>query len=184
MFLPRSSRSRSACGHLRLLTAVDLHAPPGLQFTGKLLPPGGVFDAADLPRPAIILECAGGARTAPARTRYSFETLWILWSFDFGRGEWREVIRAQSSDATFSLNFAPAAHRLLYAAPVPIAQDRVKPVVRTLAILIDEHLASISSEERCAALAGIETHIANEIVCAAARMPPASEWALRLSATA
>lgn len=182
--LPSSSVSRSAAGHLRLLSAVDLYAPPGLQFRGKLLRPGAMFDPVDLPHPAVILECAGSSRTASAKSRYSFETLWILWAFDFAAGEWRESMRAHSRDSAFTLDFAPAAHRLLYTAPVPIAQDRVRPIVHRLALLIDEDLASVSTEERCAVLAGIETHIANEIVHAVARMPERSEWVKRLAATA
>lgn len=182
--LPRSSVSRNAIGHLRLLTDVDLYGSPYLQFFGKMLRPGGIFEIEDLPRPAVLLECAGSVRTAPARSRYSFHTLYVLWSFDFDASEWHEELRGTTRDMNLIIDFAPVAHRLLYAIPRPLAQDRVMTIVRRLAILIDEDLAEISTEERCAALAGIEMHIANEIVHATERMPAESEWARRLSAIA
>ena len=164
--LPDSAGSRSQRGHLRLLASVDLHAPTGLQFRGRLLRAGGRFDPDDLPRPAVLLEHAGSVRIAAAPSRYSWENLWVLWRFDFRTGSWVEVVRAVGRDSAWTTDFAPIAHRLLYPPLQPgmAAELRARPVVEQLAGLIDEHLDGVTREVRCYVLAELERHVAGHIV--------------------
>lgn len=138
--------------------------------------PGAPCDPETLPRPAVLLEDAGSVRIAAARSRYSFECLWVLWRYDFEAGEWVEVLRTTARDASWSLDFAPVAHRLLYppAAASSSAELRARPATEVLAGLIDEHLAAIPREVRCHVLAEIERHVARHIV-------RASEWLKRVA---
>jgi hypothetical protein len=164
--LPRSS-PRNALGSLKLLTAVDLAAPTGLQFVGRFLRPGAELDDADLPRPAVLLEDAGTLRTQPAHSRYSFDHLWILWRFDFMKGEWIEVVRGLARDASWTVDIAPIAHRLLHPPAGQVTsrsvEMRARPIVTELLSLIDGTLGEATREVQCVILAEIERHLGYRI---------------------
>lgn len=162
MNLPRTSENRQDRGFLRLLTFVDREAPPGLQFDGQLLTPGAQFDPIALPRPAVLLEYAGRVRIAPARSRYSFAALWLLWRYDFDRSEWMEVVRTASDDS-WSYDFAVIAHRYLYSA-LPAAEARAAPVAARIRELVDAELRRVHSDARCHVLAALDAYLSNEIV--------------------
>lgn len=167
--LPRSGSSRGAPGFHKLLTAVDLYAPNGLQFAGQLLSPGASFDVAALPRPAVLLENAGSIRTAAVRSRYSFSNLWVLWRFDFEACVWVEAARATSTDNSWTVHFAPIAHRLLNPYPAAGAEERAAaPIAERIATVIRVELDQLSREVRCYVLANLDRYIAQQIVAASA----------------
>jgi hypothetical protein len=149
------------------LSGVDLQAPAGLQFSGKFLRPGSTFDPERLPRPAVLIESVGSVRTAAARSRYSFEHMWILWRFDFARGDWIEVAQGVARDASWTVDIAPIAYRLLFSSAGSIASRSVemsaRPIVVELASFIDEKLNLTTRELRCFVLAEIERHLGNHI---------------------
>jgi hypothetical protein len=147
-----------------------------LQFRGQILAPRAEFDPATLPCPAVLLEDAGSVRIAAAHSRYSFERLWILWRFDTQTAEWSEIVRTTSRDASWTLDVAPIAHRLLYpplAAGVS-AEARSRPTTELLAAYIDEKLAAIPRECRAYVLAELERHLAAHIV-------RATDWMRRVA---
>lgn len=165
MRLPQSSKNRHNRGFLRLLSDVDVHAPLGLQFRGQLLTPGVPFDPADLPCPAVVLECAGRVRVAAlVNSRYSFESEWVLWRFNFEACVWVEVVRGVSPDAGWSMDFAPAAHRLLYANRTDAGAQRARSESERLTAQLDHELAAMTREMRCHVLAALDAYVANEIV--------------------
>ena len=73
MRLPSTSTNRRDRGFLRLLTDVDLDSRTGIPaLRGTLLTPGGAFEPADLPCPAVLLEYAGRIRVGDVPgSRYS-----------------------------------------------------------------------------------------------------------------
>ena len=75
-------------------------------WEGKIYPPGGMMPCEDLPAHPVILECAG-----PIGTGRNRDWLWILWTLDRSRWEWREVARSQGLDnsATWTLREAASA---------------------------------------------------------------------------
>jgi hypothetical protein len=163
--LPRTSTSRNDKGFLRLLTAVDPHAPPGLQFRGQLLTPGASFDPASLPRPAVLLECAGSVRVEEGSGRYCFRHMWLLWRWNAERGEWIEVVRETSDSAEWTLNFVPIAVRLLRAEGDDLRRaDLGRAETERIAELIGEALGQLSRELACFVLAGLDAFIGSEIV--------------------
>jgi hypothetical protein len=167
--LPRSNPVRRADGFLQLLADVDLYAPRGLQFSRRqLLTPGAEFDPQDLPRPAVLIEYTGPMRFAPARSRYSFTPVWILWRFDFDASKWIEVVRMACRDSSWSLHFAPIAHRLLHPLPEAPVEERGAPAAERIAGLIRAALEPLSRELRCSVLGQLDLYIANEIVAACA----------------
>lgn len=168
MNLPHTSERRQDRGFLRLLTFADPHAPPGLQFDGQLLTPGAAFDPAALPRPGVLLECAGSVRIAPERSRYSFAALWILWHYDFELAEWKEIVRATSRDSSWTLDFAPIAYRYLHAMPAPV-EERAAPVAARIRELVAAELVRVHRDARCHVLAALDRYLASEIVRASSR---------------
>lgn len=163
MKLPSTSENRRDRGFLRLLTFVDPAAPAGLQFDGQLLSPGSEFDPAALPRPAVLLECAGSTRISPERSRYAFAHLWVLWRFDFEILEWKEIVRATSRDSSYTLDFAPIAYRHLYVAPEP-PEERAAAVSERLREILSAELAQVARDARCHVLAALDLYLSSEIV--------------------
>ncbi|MCU1325725.1 MAG: hypothetical protein JWN34_1095 [Bryobacterales bacterium] len=164
--LPNSSERRNAGGWHQLLTSVDVHAPRGLQFRGQVLSPGAPFDPADLPRPAVVVENGGSVRTGKVlNSRYSYSNLWVLWTFDFEKEEWREVLRAIDNTSGWTLSFAPAAKRLMQpgASEETIELD-ARPIAEQLAAAITTRLQIVPREVRCYVLAGLAEHVSREIV--------------------
>ena len=171
MRFPRTSESRRDRGFLRLVTDVDVHAPPGLQFRGdRVLTPGAEFAPADLPRPAVLVEYAGRVRVGNVpNSRYSFSALWVLWRFDFDAGAWVEVVRAVSADAAWSIDFAPVALRLLNDERSDTAADRARPESARVTAQLDLELAAMTREMRCHVLAALDVYVASAIVRASLR---------------
>lgn len=165
---PRSSLSRRDPGHLRLVSSVDLCAPAGLQLRGRFARPGSQVELDALPRPAVVLEDAGRIGDPAAKTlaerRRSFASLWILWRFDFDALEWIEVIRAKANDASFLIDFAPIARRLLEGDGERVPATEARPAAARAICSIEEELAGVSGDAGCYVLAEVEVYLANQIV--------------------
>jgi len=166
MRLPLTSVSRRDRGFLRLLTDVDVYAPPGLQFRGRLLTPGAALDVCQLPRPAVLIEYAGRVRVGKVtNSRHSFAAQWLLWRFDFDAGAWVEVIRSVSADAAWSVDFAPVALGLLDAERmIDTSADLARPECERVTDRLSVELDSTTREMRCHVLAALDQYIATEIV--------------------
>ena len=166
MRLPLTSVSRRDRGFLRLLTDVDVYASPGLQFRGRLLTPGAGFDVCELPRPAVLIEYAGRVRVGKVtNSRYSWAAQWLLWRFDFDAGEWVEVIRSVSADASWSVDFAPVALGLLDAERmIDTRSELARPECERVTDQLSVELNAMTREMRCHVLAALDQYIANEIV--------------------
>jgi hypothetical protein len=163
--LPRTSVSRTDHGFLRLLTDVDVLAPPGLQFKGRLLTPGAKFDPASLPRPAVVLECAGSVRISEGQSRYCFRHLWLLWRYDFERLEWVEVVREISDSAEWTLHFAPIAQRLLNSDQHELLQRQTaRAEIERLADFLTAALDELNRELCCFVVAGLDIYVAQQVV--------------------
>jgi hypothetical protein len=168
--LPRTSTSRTDRRFLRLLTDVDVLAPPGLQFKGEILAPGAAFDPATLPRPAIAIECAGSVRIGEGRSRYCFRHLWVLWRYDFDAGEWDEVVRETSDSAEWTVHFAPIAQKLLRGDHDELRQRQTARVeIERLADFLTAALDELNRELCCFVVAGLDVYVAQQIV---KRSPP------------
>jgi hypothetical protein len=162
--LPRTS-PRGQHGFLRLLTRIDLDAPLGLQFRGQLLSPGALFDPADLPRPAILLEYAGRDRVSPYRSRYAFDDLWIIWRYEFEFNEWIEVVRTHSQrDTSWTHDLAFLAHRRLFPSGESPVAERAQPVIDEIEELIGRALDTINLDARSYVLRAVDDFLAREIV--------------------
>jgi hypothetical protein len=161
----RTSLSRADRGFLRLLTDVDVLAPPGLQFKGRVLMPGAEFDPASLPRPAVMIECAGSVRISEGRSRYCFRHLWLLWRYDFDLHEWVEVVRETSDSAEWTVHFAPIAQRLLSSDQNELRQRQTARVeIERLADFLTAALDELNRELCCFVVAGLDVFVAQQIV--------------------
>ncbi|HWE53849.1 MAG TPA: hypothetical protein VG273_28925 [Bryobacteraceae bacterium] len=157
---------------MRLLDGVDMGASPGLQFRGRTMKPGEIVDPSELPKPAVVLEHAGQHRVMSGRSRYAFAALWILWLFDTETEVWIEIARAMSPDASWSLDLAPVAHRLLYPDPgdeLAAAARIAEAPTRRLSDFIRKELGQASSVVRDQILAGLDVYLSSEIAAARRR---------------
>jgi hypothetical protein len=113
--LPRtSSRSQRRLAHLKLLSAVR-PLEFSCAFEGRIYPPGGLLPEEKLGPCPVVLECVGPVGDArPGRLR---EVQWILWRYDWQRAEWREIARAQSRDASWTLALREPAIRAMNPKP-------------------------------------------------------------------
>ena len=150
---------------------VDLDSRTGIPaLRGTLLTPGGAFEPADLPCPAVLLEYAGRIRVGDVPgSRYSFAAQWVLWRFNFATSIWVEVVRAVSNDSGWTANLAPIAHRLLYAERTDNGAERARPESARITAALSTELAAMTSEMRCHVLAALDIYVANEIVRSAVR---------------
>jgi hypothetical protein len=145
----------------------------GLQFRGQLLTPGADFNPDNLPRPAVLIECAGSVRIKEGRSKYCFRCLWLLWRFDFETLEWIEVMRTQCDNATWTEYFAPIALQLLR--PAPDGREALRAARPISTRLIDQLRAEFRemlSEVACCVLADLDNFIAGEIVARTRELQP------------
>lgn len=83
-----------------------------MRFEGRILAPGALMDAASLPLPTVVLECAGAIGDGRGHRRR--ELLWILWDYDWTRGAWVELGRAAAFDWSWKLSLREAVLAALY----------------------------------------------------------------------
>lgn len=93
--LPRTStRLQRGWAHCRVLTGVQIK-PYAEGFEGPILPPGSICPLSHFGSRPVVLECVGPVGPKPARGKQR-EVLWILWSYDFERSDWKELARASA----------------------------------------------------------------------------------------
>ena len=136
----------------KLLTRVDAFAALGFGFDGTIARPGAEIDTDTLPRPIVVLECAG--RAGPGRGQ---PMLYILWRLE-ADVTWRAVARATAHDWTWALTLRTIAIRELRAAPEAPPADLSGIAARVLREL-DKELQELPRELRAHLLGGLEIEL-------------------------
>lgn len=177
--LPRSASRRHAVAWLKLLASVNARAPGGFAFEGRILRPGGELAIAEIPEPAVLLECAGNEGGLGHNRGECLYILWQYWpgapimpglsadkaelSSANGQGEWHEAARAQSVDAEWARDLAPIAARLLTARKaMGVALSAAAVAERALEVL-EAGLAELSREDRVQALGIVHDRLAARV---------------------
>ena len=155
--LPRTASDRAACTHIKLLERVAEFAPHALGFEGKILRPGSMIEISSLPCPAVLLECAG--MIGPRKKR---ECLWLIWTFDFERSEWREIARAASASWEWALALRPVAIYELRGRREP-PHPHIPEITQRIVAKIDEELEAIGPRWRPQLLSALEPELAGRI---------------------
>jgi len=137
--------------------------PFGLcQFHGRIHKPGATIAIETLPRPAVLVECAGpvGVYHRGRRRPYWY----ILWSLDYATLEWIELARAQARDASWTLAIREPAWRALHPRPELIdLMERSADVSQQLIDEIDKRLRAEMPEVQANALYSVYEWIAGRI---------------------
>jgi hypothetical protein len=175
--IPRTASLRGAIAYSKLLRTVEPDAVwGGWRFDGMLLRPGSLIPEADLwpaagyPQIPLLLECAG-----PERHRREY--LYILWRYDPGSGEFREVARTASENRDWTLDLGPITKRVIDP-PRPVAVDP-EAVCRRLCTLLDDELGPLNRDARRVVLLAVYDQLAGRVVDLPPSDPtiPASEQA-------
>jgi hypothetical protein len=106
-----STRLQKGNVSCRLLGSVNRYANYAFGFEGRLYQPGAHIPMAELPNPAVVLECAGPQ--GAYRRGKQRETLWILWRYDRGLSQWIELGRAPSLNWEWALTLREPAAKAL-----------------------------------------------------------------------
>ena len=156
---PNSNQRRNAGAFIRVLEKVDPAATHGFGFQGRNYRSGSTIKIADLPNPAIALECASivPPKLGPREPNHM---LWVLWRFGYRENEWLEMARTSSSDWTWSLTLRPLAIRLLN--PQPITFDCAE-IARALTLSIEAELGKVPKEAQGDLLTRLDVHLAQQI---------------------
>lgn len=162
--LPRSStRLQIPEVYCKLVTEITSPGPFGAcLFEGKIHKPGETIETAALPRPAVVIECAGpqGGWQRGKKRPY----LYLLWSFDFTRWEWAEVARAVGVGSEWTAVLREAAWRALH--PQPQFMDvisRSRSVADELVEEIDKRLQAERPDVRASALHAIYERVTGRL---------------------
>lgn len=151
---------------IRLVTAVRSDAWNGAGFEGALYQPGAKVRAEDLGQQPLLLEFAGPQGEWKRKPR---EHLWILWRYDAGEKDWREIARALAFGWEWAITLREPAIRAL--APVAIAEvdpaPRGREVTAALLEAIDAALVTELPAVRALVLTSIYDRMAGRIVAAA-----------------
>jgi hypothetical protein len=168
--LPRSSgRANRTYASVKLVTRILPSAHYNLGWEGRKYPPGALVERSELIENAIALECAGPQGTFKRGLAFRRDWLWILWRYNWQRGEWVEVARALAINWEWALVLRQPAIQLLY--PKPEFFDllqRGKDVASEVMGLIEQHLQGEDLSVRVNALASIYDQVAGRIAEAAA----------------
>jgi hypothetical protein len=151
--LPRSStRLQLPEVYCKLVGDVIPNGPFGTcRFDGKILKPGAAIEVEKLPRPAVVIECAGQQGIWQRGKKRDY--LYILWRFDFSRGEWQELARALARDASWTAVLKQAVWQALHPRPELVdIIERSRSVADELVDEIDKRLRSEMPEVRATAL--------------------------------
>jgi len=151
--LPRTPPRRQPETFLKLLRYVDAFGEYGFGFDGTVFRCGAEIDTADLPRPAVVLECAGNA--APGRGQ---PILWILWRL-LDNFTWRQVARAESFDWTWSIALRPVAVRELRGGAAEVPPADLPEITRRIVGELDRELRALPRAVRCHLLGRIEREL-------------------------
>jgi len=137
--------------------------PFGLcRFDGKIYKPGAVIAIETLPRPAVLIECAGPVGIYRRGRRRDYQ--YLLWLLDADRHEWRELARAQARDASWTLAIREPAWCALHPQPELIdVMERSQDVSRDLIDEIEKRLRAEMPEVQANALYSVYEWIAGRI---------------------
>ena|SRR5579872_1638392 len=141
--LPRSSGRSSATTSLKLLSRVNPERPGAFAFEGTFLRPGGTIAKAQLPSPALLLECCGSTGNGWGHNRS--ETLHILWRWD--GADWKDIAQMRSVGSEWVEVFHPIITRELATPKNEQVLDLIGIVQRVLGSLESE-LEGGTNEDR------------------------------------
>jgi hypothetical protein len=157
-----SSRLQLPDVYVKLIEGI-IPQPFGMcMFDGRIFRPGAVVDLEALPRPAVVIECAGpiGVHQRGKHRDYQY----ILWSFDFSVCEWREIARSQAKDASWTAGVREAAWLALHPRPELVdIIERSRDVSNELIEAIDKRLRAEMPEVKANALYSIYERVAGRI---------------------
>ena len=157
MRFPKSSFNREMACHIRLLTKVHENIDRRELFEGRVFAPGSAAPA-DLPDPAVLLEYAGYPRGGAPRGTGQ----WILWRLNRERGEWEEVMRAQSLDRSYREAIHPVARRELYGDIAP-PQPQVTEIAKRILRVLDDELRDLPKPAQLELLFALDPELTGRI---------------------
>lgn len=151
--LPRTDlRKRELIVYVKLLrrVRVDRHWG-GWRFDGDLWKPGSRVPLDTLPDPAVCIEHAGIA--VPGWGHRRSEYLYILWTLDRDRLQWREVAHTRAASWEWTSDLGPVAQRLLERPA--LTDGQIREQVEEVLLRFTEALEGLEDADRqkvCAAL--------------------------------
>lgn len=135
-------------------------------FDGRIYRPGAAVDVTSLPRPAVLIECAGpiGVHRRGKHRDY----LYLLWRFDFSLLGWVKIAEAQAKDASWTAAIREAAWRALYPRPELFdIVERSRNVTEELLATIDRRLRAEELEVQANTLHALYDRVAGRIAACA-----------------
>ncbi len=153
--LPRSSTRRGLITYCRLLKSVEPDTIwGGWSFDGPVFRPGILINEQDLPRAALLLECAGAHPGGRGHNRAP--VLYILWRYE--GAEWLELARVSSVGRDWTVDLGPIAQRELRP-PKPFLVD---PAISALRIVdaIERELEPLEFKARVLVIRAVEDRLA------------------------
>ncbi len=162
--LPKSSsRADKQYAHCKVLTGIGPR-PLGAAFEGEIYPPGAIIPAEALGR-GVALECVGSIGNSRGHNRAPL--LWILWQYDFPRGEWTELGRAASVDAGWSAALSGPAMAALSSSRDPLEAVRTgRDLAEEIMAWIDARVAAEARALRLRALACVYDQVGGRMAAA------------------
>ena len=164
--LPRSStRLQFPDVYCKILESVKPEMFGCAAFDGRIKKVGTVLDVDSLPRPLVVIECTGPIgpyvnRRAGRHRDHGY----ILWTYDYGREEWREICRAQAPDGSWTAAFREPALRALHPRPELVdVTRRGRDLADELLAAIDQRLVPENSAVRKTVLDCLYERVAGRI---------------------
>jgi hypothetical protein len=159
--------NRRSYAHVKLLMSVHPQAWNATGFEGTLHRPGARLTPEDLGDHPVALECAG-----PQGKAYRGKprlTLWILWRYDWGERDWREIARATAENWAWAVTLRDPAIRALQPTLSHNRDnaERGREVTDELLRWIDSALLVELPEVRALVLTAIYDQMAGRIVLGA-----------------
>jgi len=156
--LPQTStRAQRLYAHVKIVDRVHPLDSP-IAFDGRIYPPGACVPIEDLPAQTVAIECVG--QVGPRGRRK--DLLWLLWKYDWGLDGWRELGRAQSVDAGWTIALRPLAAQALQHNPIDMTAHW-QEIVRVLMSEIDLKLENERQETAMNVLHAVYSELAGRI---------------------
>jgi hypothetical protein len=158
-----SPRDRNAIVYITVVRTIQASSWGATQFQGDLRKPGQVIEFDSLPRPAVLVECAGPI--GPWKRGKHRDLLYILWRLDYHSYEWVEIARAQARDWSWSVVFDRPARMALQPRPELVdVLERSRTVAEQILELIRQHLEPEIAAVQASALYAVYESVAGRIV--------------------
>lgn len=171
--IPRTATRRQAGDYAKILSKVNRNTGNGFGFEGAFVRPGSLIAESELfpaqQSSAVLLEHAGLDRNAqldtPGYGRPRLPHLYILWRHN--RIGWRELARASSYDATWSLDLGPIARRALEEEkPSVIPEAESERIWK----LLEGELRALEAETLAFVVNTVHNQLASQLVYAGGRI--------------